>query len=488
MALTNIPNDIRVPGSYVTHDNVNALQANTQLRHKILLLSQRRVSGSVAQNVVTRMFSAAQASDNFGAQSLAHAMVLAIKKVAPLVELYCITLNNDDDGEFATGRLNLNGTVTANGVLNFYIGGVPLRIATKVGDDASAILNKLVDKITANRLLLVTAVHEEVDEADGITLTFAHKGETGNYLDLRLNAYAGETTPLGLTATITAMSGGEVNPDISSAIAAIGDVWYDTIITPFTDSDNLDRLHDELARRWQYELQAEAHVFSGISGTYGDMDSFGSDMNSEFISVAPGGKSMTPPWIFASDFGATIATENDPAKPLHYLPLPNCLAPAEGDRLTFEERNTLLYDGISTLQFDAAGNCFIEKAITTYQRDVNNEEDSSYLNVETMRTLAYKRWALRTRISNTYKRAKLADNGTQYNSDQEVATPDEVTMTILHLFREWERAALMEDFEQAKADLVVQRNSENRNRVDALLAPNLVNQFEIFAARISFIV
>lgn len=45
----------------------------------------------------------------------------------------------------------------------------------------------------------------------------------------------------------------------------------------------------------------------------------------------------------------------------------------------------------------------------------------------------------------------------------------------------------MENFDQYKADLIVERNKDDRNRVDVLSPPDLVNQFRIFAMKIGFV-
>ncbi|WP_337441523.1 phage tail sheath C-terminal domain-containing protein [Desulfovibrio sp.] len=45
----------------------------------------------------------------------------------------------------------------------------------------------------------------------------------------------------------------------------------------------------------------------------------------------------------------------------------------------------------------------------------------------------------------------------------------------------------MENFDQYKADLIVERNANDRNRVDVLAPPDLVNQFRIFAMKTMYV-
>jgi phage tail sheath gpL-like len=45
---------------------------------------------------------------------------------------------------------------------------------------------------------------------------------------------------------------------------------------------------------------------------------------------------------------------------------------------------------------------------------------------------------------------------------------------------------LVENFDQFKADLIVERSPTDANGVDVLLPPDLINQFRVFAAKLEF--
>jgi phage tail sheath gpL-like len=45
----------------------------------------------------------------------------------------------------------------------------------------------------------------------------------------------------------------------------------------------------------------------------------------------------------------------------------------------------------------------------------------------------------------------------------------------------------MEDIAQFKAGLIVERDGTDVDRVNALIPPNVVNQFRIFAGKVQFI-
>ena len=152
-----------------------------------------------------------------------------------------------------------------------------------------------------------------------------------------------------------------------------------------------------------------------------------------------------------------------------------------------EERNLLLYDGLATFFVDSGGVVRIERAITTYQKNVYGLADPSYLDVNTPATLSYLRYSTRARITQKFPRHKLADDGTRFGPGQAIVTPSIIRAELLALFRELEEKGLVENFDQYKADLIVERDADDRNRLNVLSPPDLINQLRIFAEQIQFI-
>ena len=93
----------------------------------------------------------------------------------------------------------------------------------------------------------------------------------------------------------------------------------------------------------------------------------------------------------------------------------------------------------------------------------------------------------RNRILARYPRHKLANDGTRFGAGQNVLTPMIGRAEALTWFREMEELGLVENFEQFKRDLVVERDASNPNRLNWLLPPDLVNQFIVGATKIAFL-
>ena len=101
--------------------------------------------------------------------------------------------------------------------------------------------------------------------------------------------------------------------------------------------------------------------------------------------------------------------------------------------------------------------------------------------------MSYIRYAIRTRISQKYPRHKLADDGIRVSPGQAIVTPKVIKSELLALFTELEFAGLVEDYENFEKSLLVERDQNDRNRLNVLSNENLVNQFRIYAHAVQFI-
>ena len=482
IAFNQIPVLIRTPGTYLEFDNSKATNGLVVTPQKILIMGQRLAAGSVLANVPTRIYSGDQARLNFGNGSMLAAMCYAAKNANPSTEMWAIALDDNGSGVAATGTITLTGAPTANGTLFVYLGGVRIPVGVTVGQSLTVIAGNVVTAI--NDVISMQATAGNV--AGVITVTYRHKGVVGNSFDIRLNYGFNETTPAGLAVAIAAMAGGTLNPDVSTAIAAAASLWAQTWINPYNDTTNVGLLEAEMTARFGPMVQMEGHLFSAASGTVGTLTALGAARNSPHHTILGIGKSPSLPYVAAAIVGAVEAGEPDPARPRQTLPLLGVMAPLLQEAFSRTERDTLLQAGTSTFNVDDGGNVYIERLVTTYKTNTLGFTDISYLNIETMRTIAYFRYSLRARVAQRFPRHKLANDGTEFSTGQAVVTPILLRMEILHLAREWVLAGLMEDFEQFARDLVVERNTIDLDRVDAIIPPNTVNQFRVFAGAVQF--
>lgn len=485
ISFNQIPSNIRVPLVYIEFDNSRAIAGTPQISHKILVLGQRLAAGSVAAAIPARITNDAQPEDYFGRGSMLAEMLKALRLANPYTETWAIALDDNGAGAEAEGTYTFTGPATESGTLNLMIAGQRVQVAVASGDAQNAIAAAVNAAVNALTSLPVTSGVA----ANVVTLTARHKGEAGNALDLRLNYYLGEKTPKGVTVAIVAMAGGTTNPVVSAAIAAFGAEWWNSIVMPWTDAANLTLLETEMASRWGPLRMIDGQVYSAFRGTHGATDAFGAGRNSAFISCIGTNLAPQPPYVWAAAYGAVAAFNLaiDPARPLQTLALPGILPPALGARWTLPENNILLFDGIATATVDAGGQVLIQREVTMYQLNTFGLEDPSYLDVTSPATLSYIRYATRARVTQKFPRHKLADDGTRFGPGQAIVTPKVIKAELVALMRELEFAGLVENVDKFKEDLIVERNVNDRNRVDVMMPPDLVNQFRVFAAQIQFI-
>lgn len=321
------------------------------------------------------------------------------------------------------------------------------------------------------------------------TLTCKHAAAFGNDLDVRLNYFDREDleAPAGMTVAIAAGTSGTTDPDIGDALTVIGDEWYVNWVSGYNGTANILATETELDDRWGPMVQQDAWAFYGLTGTHNEQTTIGDARNSQFTVLLGTGESPTPPWEVAAVTAAVSAGEPDPGRPRQTLPLPNILPPAKEDLPTLAERNLLLQAGISTFKVDDGGRVLIERLVTSYKTNASSLPDPSYRNLNTMLLLLALRFTTRARIAQKYPRHKLADDGTAYGPGQAVVTPSVLRGEMLTLFEIWEERAWVQNFAQFAEELIMERNADDRDRMDALLGPNLINQFRVMAAQFQFL-
>ncbi|MGP0771343.1 phage tail sheath subtilisin-like domain-containing protein, partial [Escherichia coli] len=279
------------------------------------------------------------------------------------------------------------------------------------------------------------------------------------------------------------------NPDITRSVAGMGDRQYNYVVMPYKDDANLKIISDELLKRWGPAKMSDGVLWLAHTGTFGEVQAFGAKRNDFLATCTSIPKAPEPDYLWAAAVCATCAPSlgADPARPLQTLALPSRMAPAPADRLTREERNSLLWGGIATVSVAAGDMVQIERQVTMYRQNVYGESDPSYLDVETIYTLSYLRYSLRTFITQRFPRHKLADDGTPVRAGQNIVTPEIMKLQLISLGEEWVELGLVENLDTFKKNLLVERNTSDRNRLDVLCTPDLVNQFRFLAAQIRFI-
>lgn len=482
VSFNEVPDNIRVPGIYIEIDPSKAFGGSPTMERRLLLVGQRLPNGKVPAGTPVRLLSQAgdQAAVAWGRGSMLHGMAKAARKANAYVDIWGIALDDNPAAAAAACTITLTGTPTANGALMLYVGGEPVSINVVAADTVASLASRLAAAINANADLPVTATAA----AGVVTVAVRWKGETGNDLDVRLGYY-GEQLPSGLTVAISAMAGGTLNPVLSSTLDAISGQQYYSIVCPYVDSISLVALEAEMVERFGPMERLSGHVFNAKKGNHAVLTTWGSNRNSPHISTLGLHDVPTPSWVVASIWATVVEFHGaqDPARPFRSLALRGVLPPPEKSQFGRTERNLLLYDGISTFTVDQGGQVLIETVITNYQTNSYGLPDIALLRLETKWTVDLMRYRWNVAVARDYPRHKLGD---QSLPGQAIATETTVRATLVAEAESMSRDGLLEDLASFKRDLIVKRSTANPNRMNAVMTPNLVNQFDIFAASVQF--
>lgn len=412
-------------------------------------------------------------------------MVAAYRTVDSFGYLVCIPLADAKNAVAASAEVTFSGKATEAGTLSFYIGGSRVQVSVAEGAEAGVVAQALADAISREKDLPVTAAAA----AAVCTLTARNKGSLGNGILLALNLRGpinGEKTPAGLGVVLAAMAGGTTDPEIAPAVKAMGDAQYDFIGVPYSDAAVLDAFQTEMndtSGRWSPFRQIYGHVYTAKRGDVNALKTFGNARNDQHCTIVGVEPELPTPIeeVLAAYLARTsVFISADPARPTQTGVLTGVMAAPSESRFITTDRQTLLENGIATLT-TTFGTVMIERAVTTYQRNSFGDADASYLDSETMHTLAYVLRRMKSLITTKYARHKLANDGTRSGAGQAIVTPSVIRGELVALYRQLELSGIVENADLFKQYLIVERNADNPNRLDVLFPPDLVNQLRIFA-------
>ena len=484
ISFNQIPSGSRVPFMFVEFDTSRSQQGPSVQVFNGLIIGQKLAAGTKPAEQVDLVTSEAQAKEYYGAGSMLAHMVAAWLQDNKVTGLSVIALDDLGGGVQATGTITATGTATAAGTLSFMVAGRRYQAGVASGDAPTAIGAAMVAAVVADADAQVTAANA----VGVVTFTANHKGTLGNQIDIRVNPFSDDVLPAGVTAPVVAMASGAGDPDISDAIAVMGEKQYNAIAQPYTDTSNLIAIETELADRWGPIRQNDGVAFTAKKDSFANLVTLGDARNSPHSSImAVAGP--TPSWQWAANTAGVAARFGsiDPARPFQTLPLSSLLPGDDSEQFTFNERDLLLKDGIATHNVDGGGVVRVERLITTFQENAFASPDTSLLDVNTLMTLSFLRFDFRSTFQNKYPRHKLAGDEVRLAPGQAIITPKVAKAEAISIFRGWEDLGLVENVTQFKRDILVERNVSDPNRLDFLLPPDLVNQFRVGAAQIAFL-
>lgn len=466
-----IPGSIRKPGKYLEFNTRMATRTLPGNPQTLLIIAPMLSSAQVAPLTPIDIYDDSVAGTAFGEGSLAHLMAKSAISANNYLQLQVIGIEEAVAGKKATATVTITAPATRGGTLSLSVCGERLDIPVETADTAESLNQAVLEAVNARGDLPVIASLEG-EESTVLTLTAKQSGAWGN--DIALDV---QSTAKGVTATVTAMQGGENNADIQPALDAVFAAGHDIIAQPFSDKDSLLKLRTHLEKVSGALEQRGAIGAVGWTGTLSTGTTLASDINDGRTSIAWYPGSVKLPCQIAAAYGAVIAFEEDPARPLNTLELKGLDIAPVTKRAGRNEQENALHNGLTPLEVGAGNRVQIVRAVTTYTRNVEGVEDTALLDLTTIRTLDYTRKACRERLSQRFPREKLNER-----------TRAKVRSELLDVLIKLEEEEILENVEENKGMLLVERDGKDPNRLNAAIPADVVNGLHVFAGRIDLLV
>lgn len=464
--------------------------------HNILLVGIRLSAGTKPAGQLVQITNVNQGELYFGAGSQLDEMVRRAKRVDPDTPMYAVSLDEDGGGAAATGTVTFAGTATANGTVPLYIGGRRIEVGILKDDTAATVATKVATAVTED-----TGCHlSAVGNADDLELTCKWKGESGNLIDVRVGYLDSDELPAGITATVTAMANGTVDPSVQPAIDAMAGEQYETVISAITTDAALTLFKDLLLVRWGPMEPLEGQLFIGRTSTHGTTKStsltaatnLGGNHNSPFLCIMEGGVCPSTPWAIAAVTGAIDArmTQLDVNRPRQTELMPGILPPRPEFTYTRAERQLIIAAGVSPNIPQKDRSTRVERLVTTYTVNDQNFPDTSYQDVLVLRTLAYMRFSLRAEYARVYPQHKLAADSFVPPAGSRVCRPKDIRSLILGVaVGDWRQKAIVQEVEQIlQPGLIVELHNGDpaSGRINARIPAKLIRALRQTASQIEF--
>jgi phage tail sheath gpL-like len=299
----------------------------------------------------------------------------------------------------------------------------------------------------------------------------------------------GEHVPAGLTVTVTAMASGATDTALTAAVTAMGEDQYTTVVVGNSATTEVARVVTEMESRWQAMRAIEGSLFVGRQDTRANLTTYGNTFNSGMLVVAETEKSaLAPlPWELAAQSAAISALQDqsNPARGSQGASYSGLSSAARGSRFTRAERDILLSDGVATTKSGSDGRLLVERFVTTYQTNALSLPDTSLQDHSTVRLLAAMRFTWRARVSSKFPNWLLADDGNEVPG-QQIVTPKTMRAEAIAWYGDMCDAGWATNKEQFAAEVLVQRNPSDPNRIDMILPPTLMRNLLVTAAQIAY--
>lgn len=459
--------DVRKPGVYAEFNNrvgSKGLPGNAQ---RTLIIGQKTATGTVPTLTSTDVFSESEAAQLCGWGSMLHRMVSKALAANPYAALSVVAMDDAGGAVAATWVVTIAGAPTAQGQFQLAIGDALIAVNVGSTDTPTTVAASFVAAITARRELPMSAAAV----AGVVTLSAKNKGTVANSIKVLAS---GAVT--GMTAVAAVGVVGASDPAVAPALAAAFLGGHDQIVSPYRDTANLvalrnhiDNVGSPFEKRW-------ALAFIGSNGSLSTATALSATLNHGWFNHVWLRNTATAPHEIAAAYAAVVAGSEDPALPMNNVEVKGVAVPLIADRTSRTEEENALFNGVTPLNIGPGERVQIVRAITTYTLNDAAAPDNTLLELGTLRTLKYVAKVMINHRATTYSRAKITDRIIASMRDSGIV-----------LLRELEKLELIEAVSANLPGYIVERDSQDRNRINERIPTAVVRGLHVIGQRFDLI-
>ena len=455
----------------------NALRGLLGMPRRILLIGQ---SNATAAALLQNIASEAQALALLGEGTMLIGMWRAAKANADLgAVIDVLALPDPVGGGAATGTIIIGDTATNSGELAVHIAGRRIAVPVVAGEAAAVIADRLLAAIDDTPGLPVNASLYSSGGDLGVALECNWTGSTGNEIDVRINHYQSEQTPLGLTVTVDAMAGGAGTPVLTNDATLVRGYRATEIVLPYHDSTSLNSVIAEQELRWGCTNKQDGQVITVKRGALNDHLTWLADRNSQQSHSVHVRADRSNPWDTAAMLAANIESSAaiDAAVPFQGIKLVGYAGARAQDAFGTDEANAIAQAHGGTLETAGEDEWAMSRMFNHYKRNSAGGADASARDLCWVKLASYWRWVHVTEFETKYRNGwKLAEYVTEPLPGQKIMTKDIGEEIMLSLYEVFMDAGLFQNMPHYKASLKVEIDGAN-GKLKVIDEPVMVTQF-----------
>lgn len=230
--------------------NVQFQSEALNLPRKILIIgTYDPLKTSVVPEVPVQILSPEDAGDKFGFGTMVHRLAVQAFAGSNGVPTYVQPQAEAGGSAASVGDIDFTASAgVAAGTIYLYIAGLPVPVSIAAGTSADDIAIAVAAAVNAIKELPVTAAVDGVTTAQ-VNLTPRSTGPWGDDISITVNLGINQELPSGVSAVITAFSGGAGIPTMANALNGLGvdddaneDFYTDMVHGYGTDTTTLDAI------------------------------------------------------------------------------------------------------------------------------------------------------------------------------------------------------------------------------------------------------